>query len=358
MCWISGAEQIRLASVTAAGKSVESCMERQYSMYIHNILTIDDEVANLNALKRIFNPDYNVFSATNCKDALAIMESEEIALILADHKMPGMTGIEFMEEIRHRYPDTVRIIITGYTDEKLLMDAINVGHVYSFISKPWDVEELRDVVNRGIEVYERSLAYRMPHIRALLYSEIISTEQLTNALRIRRAEKKPIGEILLELGKISREQLEAGMKLQKSKREKLGKILIKLGFISPDDLQMAYERQKRMERSLVEILIDMGYASEEKILSCYALNLGMPPISIPQFSSIHEVIDLLPSDLAHKHSIVPVDMVGRVLVVAASEPLSDGSIGEVEEATGYRVMVAYSPRSEIRMALEQHYAHV
>jgi YesN/AraC family two-component response regulator len=324
-------------------------------MSIHNILAIDDEVANLDALKQIFNPEYNVFSATSGEDALTVMEEKDIALILADQRMPGMTGVELMEKTWQKHPDTTRVILTGYPDEKVLMDAINMGHVYSFITKPWETQEIMETVREGVAVYERNNASRKPHIRALLHSGIISSEQLEIALKVQRDETKPIEKILLERDIISRSQLDMALELRKSKRKKLGEVLAEFGVISPDDLEMAHEQQRYEERKLVEVLLDMHYADEESILSCYATQLGIPIISLSQFPREQRLAELLPSKLAYKHYAIPIDIVGRILVVAASEPLSDEARSEIEEETGRRVMVSCASHHDVKEALRQYY---
>jgi len=321
----------------------------------HNILIVDDEVGNLNALERTLKDEHNVFLATNGEDALAIMEQNDIALIVADHRMPGMTGVEFLEKTLKKYPDTIRVILTAYTDEQLLMDAINTGHVYSYVTKPWKPEEIKAVVREGLEAYEITRVNRELYTRTLLHAGVISGEQLDAALQIQRTEKKKIGEILIERGIISYSQLERAMKLQESERKKLGQLLVDLGAISADDLEVALSLQKHERRRLAEIFVDLGYADEESIFSCYALQLGMPYVSLSQFSSKPEVVGLLPSELAYKHTIVPVDVVGRVLVVAASEPLSDVAKREIEKKTGFKIMCVCASHKDIEAALSQCY---
>jgi class 3 adenylate cyclase/CheY-like chemotaxis protein len=137
------------AAISYFQKALE--MQGQRGPGPHNILIVDDEVSNLNALERAFRDDYNVFSVTNGKDALAIMEEKDMALIIADHRMPGMTGVEFLEKASQEYPDTTRILLTAYTDEKLLMDAINMGHVHSYITKPWELDEIRSIVAEHLD---------------------------------------------------------------------------------------------------------------------------------------------------------------------------------------------------------------
>lgn len=320
-----------------------------------SILIVDDEEGSLNALERTFKDEYNVFLASNGEDALAIMEQNDIALIIADYRMPGMTGIEFLEKTLQKYPDTIRIILTAYTDEKLLMDAINMGRVYSYATKPWEPEELKAMVREGIEAYELTRTSRELYTKTLLHAGVISGEQLDAALRLQRAKKKKIGEILIERGIITKSQLDSAMKLQESERKRLGEMLIGLGAISTGDLKLALGLQRHERRRLAEIFVDLGYADEESIFSCYALQLGMPYVSLSQFSSKPEITELLSSELAYKHIIVPVDTVGRVLVVAASEPLSDRAKSEVEKETGCRVMVVCTSHKDIEAALEQCY---
>lgn len=326
-------------------------------MDLYNILVVDDEEGSLNALERTLRDDYNVFLARNGEEALAIMEENDIALIIADHRMPGMTGVEFLEKTLQKYPDAIRVILTAYTDEKVLMDAINMGRVYSYATKPWEPKEIKAIVREGLEAYEVTRSSRELYTRTLLHAGVISGEQLDAALRLQRTEKKKkkIGEILIERGVINKSQLDKAMKLQESERKKLGEMLVELGVISAGDLKLALGLQRHERRRLAEIFVDLGYADEESIFSCYALQLGMPYVSLAQFPSNPELNKLLLPELAYKHTIVPVDMVGRVLVVAASEPLSDRAKTEVEKETGCRVMVVCASHKDIEVALEQCY---
>jgi response regulator RpfG family c-di-GMP phosphodiesterase len=122
---------------------------------LYSVLVVDDEVSNLNALRRTLRDEYNVFSATSGEDALAIMEQNDIALIIADHRMPGMTGIELLEKALQMYPNTIRVILTSYSDRKLLMDAINTTHAHGFLDKPWEPEEITSIVGKWIASYTR-----------------------------------------------------------------------------------------------------------------------------------------------------------------------------------------------------------
>jgi CheY-like chemotaxis protein len=312
------------------------------AMELYNVLVVDDELGNINALERTLRCDYSIFTATNAEDALSIMEQYEMAVVITDHRMPGMDGIQFLEQAQKRFPDTIRIILTAYTDERLLMDAINAGHVYGYIDKPWSVQQIRDMVKKGVEAYEITLASREPHTRALLHSGIISAEQLEAALHAQKAEEKSIGEILIQHGKISRTQLDMALEIQQTKRSRLDEVLVEMGAVSSADLEMAEALQKQEKRTLAEILVDLGYADEEDIYSCYALQLGMPHIPPSRFFSEPELSNLVSTRLTCKYSVLPIDLVGRVLVVSALEPLSDRAKKDIEAETGYKVMAVLS----------------
>jgi len=117
------------------------------------LLYIDDEEYNLIAFHATFRRDFQVFTAPSAAEGLKILQSNDIHVILSDQRMPGMTGIEFFESIVNAFPDPVRILITGYSDIKAVIDAINKGQVYKYLSKPWDNDTLGNFVHKAYEVY-------------------------------------------------------------------------------------------------------------------------------------------------------------------------------------------------------------
>ncbi|MBF2036596.1 MAG: response regulator [Leptolyngbyaceae cyanobacterium T60_A2020_046] len=119
------------------------------------MLVVDDEPDNLDLLYRTFRREFNVLRAESGQQALDVLaEHGEVAVIISDQRMPEMKGTEFLSKTVPEFPDTVRIILTGFTDVEDLVDAINAGQVYRYITKPWDPEELRRVVERAAETYE------------------------------------------------------------------------------------------------------------------------------------------------------------------------------------------------------------
>jgi DNA-binding NtrC family response regulator len=117
------------------------------------VLYVDDETHNLNSFKAAFRRDFNIYTAQSAREGRKILEQHEIAVIVTDQRMPVMTGIEFLESIIPVYPDTIRILLTGFSDINAVMDAINRGQVYKYMVKPWADEELKMYIQNAMEIY-------------------------------------------------------------------------------------------------------------------------------------------------------------------------------------------------------------
>jgi len=117
------------------------------------VLYIDDEINNLNSFKAAFRRDFDIFTAISAKEGRKILDSQEIGVIITDQRMPVMTGIEFLESILTIYPDTIRILLTGFSDINAVMDAINRGQVYKYMVKPWQNDELKMYIENALEIY-------------------------------------------------------------------------------------------------------------------------------------------------------------------------------------------------------------
>lgn len=125
------------------------------------ILFVDDEENILSSLVRLFRKEeYDLLTATSGADGLKIMESREISLVISDHRMPGMTGVDFLARVKDISPDTIRIMLTGYADLEAAISAINKGEVYRFISKPWNDDELKLTVRQSLDYRDLVLKNR------------------------------------------------------------------------------------------------------------------------------------------------------------------------------------------------------
>lgn len=123
----------------------------------YTILAVDDEPANLRMLERLLRSSYRVITASSGEEALEVLRREEVALIITDQRMPGMTGTELLRESMKSNPDTIKIILTGYTDIEALIDAINTSRVYKFVSKPWDPVQLKQIIEDALREYRLHL---------------------------------------------------------------------------------------------------------------------------------------------------------------------------------------------------------
>lgn len=119
-----------------------------------NILFIDDEENNLISFKAVFRLKYQVFTAIDTVKAMKILDTERIEIIITDQRMPNMTGTEFLEKVLEKYPQPMRILLTGYSDVSALIEAVNKGKIFHYLTKPWNEEELNATIVRAYEVYE------------------------------------------------------------------------------------------------------------------------------------------------------------------------------------------------------------
>jgi CheY-like chemotaxis protein len=116
------------------------------------ILVVDDEEAILETMTFTFEDDYEVLTSSSARDALALLEREgPVAVVISDQRMPEMTGVEFLARVFAMHPTTVRIILTGFADMDAIIRAINDGHVYAYITKPWEPDQLKQVVRRAVD---------------------------------------------------------------------------------------------------------------------------------------------------------------------------------------------------------------
>lgn len=121
---------------------------------VFTILAVDDEIYNLESLQRTLRGEYRVLTTTSPSEALQLFQSEPVQLIIADQRMPEMTGTELLERMKQISPHPIRMVLSAYTDIEYLIDAINRGEVYRYITKPWEPNELRVIIKNALEFYQ------------------------------------------------------------------------------------------------------------------------------------------------------------------------------------------------------------
>ena len=119
------------------------------------VLFVDDETEIRNSIKRLLRKEpYEVIFASGADEALKILETGDVHLILTDQKMPGTSGVELLSTVKKRWPEIIRLLISGYIETELLMDAVNKGEIYRFITKPWNAENLKKFISEGLAHYD------------------------------------------------------------------------------------------------------------------------------------------------------------------------------------------------------------
>ena len=142
------------------------------------ILFVDDERNVLRSLERVFlDEEYLILTAGSGEEALELLgATPQVQLVISDFRIPGMNGVDFLKEVFHRYPDTIRIVLSGYADTAVVVAAINEGKIYRFIPKPWNDDELRTTVAKALEHF----SMRRKNL------------QLTDELRLKNRELKEL----------------------------------------------------------------------------------------------------------------------------------------------------------------------
>ena len=169
---------------------VEKRKEEKVEKY--SILYVDDEETNLRVFKSNFRRFYKVHTSANPVEAIEILKNENIQIVITDQRMPEMSGTEFLEKILPDHPDVIKIILTGFTDIEAIKDGINRCGIYKYITKPWNFEEMKAVLERAMESY-LSVVETEEHIKDLE----VSNEELERKVAERTKELHTINERLI-----------------------------------------------------------------------------------------------------------------------------------------------------------------
>lgn len=124
----------------------------------HPILVVDDEPEILQSLRGLLRLEFEVHTAHNGFEALEILQRQPIHVVMTDQRMPEMTGVQLLSQVQGESPEAMRIVFTGYADIKAVIDAINQGRIFRYITKPWDPDELRALLHQACAEYEQIVA--------------------------------------------------------------------------------------------------------------------------------------------------------------------------------------------------------
>jgi len=152
------------------------------------VLCVDDEKNILSALHRLFRAQgYQVLTGESAHTGLTLLENHEVDLVISDMRMPGMDGVEFLEQVRLRSPDSIRLLLTGNSDVRLILDAVNRGEIYRYITKPWDDHDMLLVVRHALE--RKAMVEEQQRLEALTHSQNEQLRGWNQDLEVRVAER-------------------------------------------------------------------------------------------------------------------------------------------------------------------------
>jgi CheY-like chemotaxis protein len=229
------------------------------------ILVVDDEEAILETMTFTFEDDYEVFTSSDARRALDVLEKNApFHVVLTDQRMPNMSGVEFLAEVCERHPNTVRMILTGFSDMDAIIQAINDGHVYAYITKPWEPDQLKLLMKQAVEHYNLSVENSRLLLdlrRVNVYLEAVMDQLDMGALAVDedgivQAANRPVRDYLALEGEVRGREL-ASM-LSEHGLDVVGAAAMKIA----DDDDVAYD----------EIEIEMGNQSHRLRISTNLLH--------------------------------------------------------------------------------------
>jgi len=283
------------------------------------LLFVDDEEGVLHALRRIFiDENYTILTANSAEKALHLLEERPVHLVMTDHRMPGMTGAELLKTVRERWPEMIRIMLTGYADVNSIMGAVKEGAVYKFITKPWNDEDLRLTVALALQQY-------------LLMHE---NRHLKDLARQQQAKIKNYAGLFEE------------------NRGMLGDILVKAGLIGQEELTLV-RRQQEQGEFLGDTLIRLKLVTENHLIAAMQKELGVEYLDLRELTVPVNVARSLPRDLCEQSRLMPIKLDGNQLTIAMADPSDILKCDNIAMVTGLRVASVLASSSQIGERLKQ-----
>jgi len=277
------------------------------------LLFVDDEENVLNSLRRIFlEENYTILTANSAQKAFELLDQQPVHLIITDHRMPVMTGAELLKLVRERYPETIRIMLTGYADVNSIMGAVKEGAVYKFITKPWNDEDLRLTVSLALQQF-----VLMRENRRLKSVSQLQESKIKSYAGLFEQNRGMLGDILVKSAVIGMQELDFARK-QKDSKEFLGDFLVRSGILTESTIIAALQKQLDVE------LIDLK------------------EVTIPQ-----SVARCLPKELCEKSRLIPVRLDGNALTIAMADPSDIITCDNIGRVTGLRVSQLLASSSQI-----------
>ncbi|MEE9441770.1 MAG: ATPase, T2SS/T4P/T4SS family [candidate division Zixibacteria bacterium] len=288
----------------------------------HSVLLVDDEIHVLKALKRVFaSEDYNILTAENAANALDILTQNSVTLIISDQRMPQMSGTELLRIIRERYPKIIRIMLTGNSDTDTVMQAVNNGAVYKFITKPWNDNDLLLTIRLALKQYD-------------LIQENAALKKIS------RDKEKEIAKLKQFAG---------------AKKSTLSSALASKGQLAPGQIEMLEKYCAKNNCALVKGIIELGMIDESELFRFVYLECKTEHIVLEKSTLDIKLAKLFPREICEAGCFVPVNLKSNNLLIAMADPLDLMQIDYLSFKTQYNIQTRLAQISEIDNAIKYIY---
>ncbi len=285
------------------------------------LLFVDDEENVLRALKRVFmEEDYHILTATSGQTALQLMEAEPVHLVMSDYKMPGMNGAELLKEIRRKFPESIRIMLTGNADIQAIMGAVNEGAVYKFITKPWSDDDLRITVSIALDQYR-----------------LVRENQA-----------------LKECAKNQQEKVSTYARLFEEYRGILPSILVSEGILTKEE-QLTAQKEQQKDELIVDTLVRLNLASEAKMVLAIKKHQNLQSVDLKEININPNIARFFPYEFCERNRLIPTRIEGKTLSLAMADPTDIIKLDNISMLTGFKVVPLVSKSSDILAQIRKTY---
>lgn len=270
----------------------------------YRLLLVDDEPGILAALRRVFQREnYELHFARNGVEALKVLAGQPIHLIISDFMMPQMNGSELLAQVRERWPETIRIMLTGHANTDAVMGSVKGGAVYRFILKPWNDDDLRLTIALALEQYAL-----MQRNRALEQENHQQNRDLAT---------------LAKLGVTNRSQLAI--------------MLHKKGLLNAQQIQLLHKEMQTHKTPVMRQLMQHDWIDSDKIYQLMRKDLMFEEVDLREFQVDLPLLALVPQAVCTRQLVLPLRVTGKRLRLAMADPMDMGLIEELGFMTGYSI---------------------
>ena len=300
----------------------EEPVEPRDKVQPYTILIVDDEPNIVNALRRVFRQEnYRILTASNGQEALDVLAGDNCQLMIADYMMPVMNGAELLRTVKQRYPDMIRIMLTGHADTEAVMSAIKEGAVYKFILKPWNDDDLRVTVALALEQYDLMQSNR-------------------NLQKQNRASAKEINEL---------------SRLSITNRSQLAILLHKRNLLNEQQVQELYKLQQSNRQPVLKLILKKEWVEEKKIRELLRKDFMIREVSLDEVQIDAGILALIPRSLCERHLVLPLEQHNRKLTLVMADPMDEGLLDDLKFAIGLDIEPAMADVDAIRAKLNEIY---